>query len=608
MAAISVSFRISMFTASQTQDSHAALVALQNELGRFVIEEHAVQREAMRRLWSRPVDERVEEGRCIADLRVTGEPAAGVWALECAGNDSRFREGDIVQLNRGNPQEPFMEGVIRSIGDHGVEVLKRRDLGADRCAVGETGLCLDESFVDLEHTYRGAIEDLGKTAVGRDVILPLLRGDARTTVDAAQFDEAFSSAEADGLDDRQAQAVANAIAANPCWLIQGPPGTGKTHVLAWVIVDLLRRGERILVTSFTHRAINNLLAAVAERAPESRRIGKVAPFIDATLPATVEQRESRRDFAFAHDSAGGGYVIGATPFALRSARLGGTDFDTIVIDEASQVTVPLAVMAMLAGRKYILAGDHQQLPPVTLSRPPREAKAMSIFGRLVGRGYDTMLTTTRRLNESLCRWPSDTFYRSKLRSDPAAAARRLALSPVPAFWAEAFDPAASVIWLAVPHHGCRSCAPEEATLIADLLRVMHQGGLRWQEIGVVVPFRRQARYVRRRLAARQPDRVSPAALTIDTVERMQGQEREVVVVSFTTSDEDFALRLKDFLFLPQRINVAATRPRTKLFIVASPDLLKLARGRTDDDEMACFASLLESARRIDIALPGTNHA
>jgi DNA replication ATP-dependent helicase Dna2 len=164
-------------------------------------------------------------------------------------------------------------------------------------------------------------------------------------------------------------------------------------------------------------------------------------------------------------------------------------------------------------------------------------------------------------------------------------------------------PSPSVVWLAVLHQGCRSVAPEEATLIADVLHALHAGGMAWQDMGVVLPFRRQARYLRKRLAARSPDGVAPAALVADTVERMQGQEREVVLVSFTVSDEDFAWKLHDFIFLPQRLNVAATRPRTKLLLVASPVLLAFAESRPDDDGMACFASLLRAAHRIDVPLP-----
>jgi DNA replication ATP-dependent helicase Dna2 len=590
-------------TSSQTAGYFAALATLQNDLGRFVANEHFAQRDAMRRLWATPLSERVEFGRCIAGLGVVDQPAPNLWRLECEANDSRFREGDVVRVSRGDPQFPFMDGVVHAITDTHVEVRKWRDLSDDGCAVGQKGLCIDESFVDLEDGYRAAIEDLGKTEIGRTLILPLLRGDLRPKVDATDFDDAMARATEDGMNDRQAEAVAQAIGSDVCWLIHGPPGTGKTRVLAWIVSDLLAKGQRVLVTSFTHRAIDNLLTAVAERVPDSRKLAKVAPFKGGSLPASVEQREKFSELSFSKDS--GGYVVGATPFSLRSSRLAGVDFDTVVVDEASQVTVPLAVMAMLAARKYIFAGDHRQLPPVTVSLVAEEAVSMSIFGRLVGRGFDTLLNVTHRLNEQLCHWPSDTFYFSSLHAHPRAASRRLALTRCAPNWAEALSPETCVVWLAVPHRGCRSVAGEEATLIADLLVALHGGGVAWDDLGVVVPFRRQARYLRQRLASRQPDRIAPPALTVDTVERMQGQEREVVVVSFTTSDEDFALRLEDFLFLPQRLNVAATRPRSKLILVASPHLLRFAESRVDHPGAACFASLLASAHRIDITLPET---
>lgn len=584
--------------------SDVGLASLQNQLGRFVAAEHDVQRSAIRRHWARSVAERVEEGRCVNGLRAESRNAAGVWRLSCRANDSRFREGDVVRLSRGDPQLPLADCYIQSIGDDAVELVVRKPLG-DEWTIGDDGLCLDESFIDLEKFYLNAIADLGKSSIGRNVILPLLQGGLKPTIDVEEFEEAQDQAINDGLNDRQAEAVANAVACDPCWLIQGPPGTGKTRVLAWVVVNLLAQGQRILVTSFTHRAINNLLEAIASSMPESSRIGKVAPYRDPLLPAAVEQRERGSDLSFVRDA--GGYVIGATPFALRSSRLGGYDFDTVVIDEASQVTLPLAVMAMLAGKRYVFAGDHQQLPPVCVSLPPREAINFSIFGRLANRGFDTPLLVTHRLNDELCRWPSGTFYRCELRPHPRAADRRLALSRSAGNFRDALRPDQSIVWLAVPHQGCRTWAGEEVTLVGELLEQLNASGLDWNAIGVVVPYRRQARHLRRRLASRTPDRRPPPQLVIDTVERMQGQEREVVVVSFTTSDEEFATRLKEFLFLPQRLNVAATRPKTKLILVGSPRLLDLAEQHPDEDGFGCFASLLRSAHRIDVPLPGIDN-
>ena len=93
----------------------------------------------------------------------------------------------------------------------------------------------------------------------------------------------------------------------------------------------------------------------------------------------------------------------------------GVDFDAVIIDEAGQVTLPLAVMAMLFANTYILMGDHRQLPPVVQTLPPREAHLASIFASLSGRGFQTMLEITYRMNAELVRWPGETFYSGKLR-------------------------------------------------------------------------------------------------------------------------------------------------------------------------------------------------
>ena len=81
--------------------SYGALMSLQNELGRFVIQEHAAQRETIYTRWARPINERVDEGYCISNLRITGQPKPGVWKLECIFNDSRFREGDFCPAQPG---------------------------------------------------------------------------------------------------------------------------------------------------------------------------------------------------------------------------------------------------------------------------------------------------------------------------------------------------------------------------------------------------------------------------------------------------------------------------------------------------------------------------
>lgn len=268
------------------------------------------------------------------------------------------------------------------------------------------------------------------------------------------------------------------------------------------------------------------------------------------------------------------------------------------------MSVALAVMAMLAGRRYLFAGDHRQLPPVCLSLPADEAGGASIFGRLAGRGIDTMLTTTHRLNEPLCEWPSESFYLSRLQPSPAAAKRRFHIARRQPEFERVLAPEPAAVWLAVPHAGSRTFSPEEVETAVALLLALNEGGVAWEHIGVVVPFRRQARLLRQRLGRRLKQSLADIGLAADTVERMQGQEREVILVSFTTSDGEFALKLADFLFQPERLNVAATRPRTKLVLLASPELVEFAESSLKENLREPFLDLLRRAERVDIP-PGT---
>ena len=573
------------------------LFEMQDELRAFVRAEHEAQRGHLALLWAKPVEERVEEGRCLAGAWIKEVRGAKGLVLGVGGNDSRFREGDFVTLSKGDPNMPFCDAVVLEAEDEHIEVqLWGRGSDSLGLPLGFRGLHLDETSIDLERFYLAAIEDLAKTTTGREKILPLLDGALKPKLDLEEFEAAEGQAKKQGFEDEQAKAVASALATDLCWLIHGPPGTGKTRVLAWIVSELLKQGARVLVTSATHRAINNLLEAIAEVSGDRSRLAKITPFHDRTLSVAQYERFAETPFG----KLGSGYVIGATPFALRSSRLSGVDFDTVIIDEASQVTLPLAVMAMLAGQRFIFAGDHRQLPPVCRSLAPSEAGRASIFGRLVGRGMETMLPVTHRLNEPLCQWPSESFYLSRLRPSPSAAGRRLALAECSGEFQELLAPEPCVVWACVPHSGSRSCSLEEVEVVAGILLALRGIGYAWKDVGVVVPFRRQARALRQRLWRTLKQSPGAAGLVADTVERMQGQEREIIIVSFATSDPMFAERLAEFLFQPERLNVAATRPRTKLILVASPDLIEFAESPRFRERCDSFVSLFRQAHRVEM--------
>lgn len=383
--------------------------------------------EAARKRWAKPLAERMEAGRAIGGLVVSSMENSATGKLihfEPSVDDMAvFREGDRVRLSRNDPDgEDFLDATFHGLTEKGltVAVPRNADLGERR------GWSLDETVLDLSDFYLRALGELATTAHGRDVVLPALLEGAGDGVDLDGQMEFSEKLDREKLDDSQADAVACCLAAERFHLVQGPPGTGKTQTLAQLVKALVEQGQRVLVTAFTHRAIHHAL----------RKIGPLVACpvykVSDPIPSDAAGIDFKSDFAetglLDHP---GPYVIGATPFALFSSRLGEARFDVAVIDETSQMRVEAAVMPMLRAERWFFFGDRQQLPPV-VQRPVDDAAEDSVFARLAGRSEHTMLRTTYRMNAPLTDWPSETFYGGALiAAEPNAGHRFRLKSPSP---------------------------------------------------------------------------------------------------------------------------------------------------------------------------------
>lgn len=438
------------------------------------------------------------------------------------------------------------------------------------------GWVLDEAYFDSQKLLLNGLEEAMASAEGRERVLALFAGTTQSEMDfgfgeADELGTQEAHIEEARLNPSQADALTMAAAADHCHLIQGPPGTGKTYVLARAVAALVERGERVLVSTFTHRAIHNALRACHKVIRSPDRIAKIGVQVFDTSLDPIRQYASWSKSPLRHQQVGG-LVVGATPYTAFSQRLSGVQFDSVVMDEASQMTVPLAILAMLKGRKFLFFGDHCQLPPVLQSIPKQDAASWSVFGSLRRHTESTMLRTTYRLNAELAHWPSENFYHGELRSDETVAGRSLPC-PNRAPTHPALSDAASVVFMEVAHEGSTTHCAEEADAVTDIVADALACGLPADEIGIVTPFRRQARQIKKVLRATSTLPEDAAEnIVIDTVERFQGQERELVIVSLTTSDVAFFERIGAFYFQQERWNVAVTRARSKLVLLAGPEL------------------------------------
>jgi DNA replication ATP-dependent helicase Dna2 len=553
-------------------DESAYLAALSE----FIEDEYATNSAAIRGMWAQSLNVRIDEGEAIGDVEIV-KTQERFFLARCMDNMSKFREGDSLRLHRCGPvEEGFVSCSLAE--DRGNELLLHSEYGLGYLKVAPgTGWLLDRDIADTRKQIKLAIEELAQEPEVRGYLLGILQGRNLPVIDSKVRDLARSEAAGKGLRGSQQDAYACALTTKNYYLVQGPPGTGKTWVLAYLAEELAKRGETVLITSFTHRGINNALRKIVKTTGYKRviKVGQRQHARDLKWEGgQIMNYEKFADYPGKNDRKG--LIVGGTAFALRSKRLSCVQFGTIIFDEAGQLTLPLALVAMLSGRRYIFIGDHQQMAPVIAGEHANTWVKRSIFETLFVHAPGTMLDVTYRMNAEVNEFPSARFYGGKLRSSEDAANKRLNLKPGSTRFSEILDPKHPVVFAELAHVGKTVRSAHEAELAAQLAVESVWGGIPPREIAIIAPFRAQGRLIRKRLKdiAEECSLEDVDQIVVDTVERIQGQERDVIIISLTTSDPYYAALQADFYFQPNRLNVAITRPRVKCIVIGSPRLFE----------------------------------
>ena len=554
-------------------DSSSSVRIYQN-LKELVTTEARSAKDSYECLLHKTLRERILQGKCLNKVSFRKKLTGSLMRFGCRHNQTEFRQGDPVILHSGNPFEPICQARWVSDGFDldGCEYidLAVAESSADSIENSNGVFTVDAGFFDLSAQLLSALDEMGSSERGRSRILPLLSGNTKVEgLDPYEYEDAANYAAKAGYNPTQEEAVGIGSGCNWCALIQGPPGTGKTRVLAQIARERFNRGERILVTACTHRAIDEALNKVKAVNPECNRIAKVGE-MGTQLVGSIPLYGTFTDCNF--DEGLEGFVIGATPYCAFSNRLKQVEFDCVIIDEASQMTLPLAVMAMLRADKYVIIGDEQQLPPIILSKSPFEASNYGLFQRLKGVSERESLNETYRMNREICEWVSNEFYLGELKPRESCRDKKLGLSGQASqrWLSEAMRPDKSIVWIPTQTESARHCSVEEADLVNQLMSELHRRGHAIDDVGVITPFRRQARLIRSRLRHNSTwDTAEIRDVIIDTVERMQGQERSVIILSTAAADPGFLNSIQEFIYLPSRLNVIVSRARVKLIILAS---------------------------------------
>jgi uncharacterized protein len=373
-------------------------------------------------------------------------------------------------------------------------------------------------------------------------------------------------------------------------VIQGPPGTGKTTTAAHVISALLAEGKNVAITANSHAAINNLLSAAYKRTLAAHTpVHAVVVKADDELPAGIKVIKSDELNPAQHRLAGGTAWLFCRPPQTQK-------WDYLFIDEASQLSLADSLAAGSCARNIVLLGDQMQLPQPTEGTHPGDS-GLSVLDYLM-QGHATVpadqgifLGVTHRMHPAVCLPISDGVYESRLTSADACATQSLVLNAN----ADSALRAQGVVYVPVPHAHRSQTAPEEAKRIKQLFDSLLQQ--RWtdrtgtthdmtiEDILVVAPYNAQVRELRQTLGDQA---------RVGTVDKFQGQEATVAIVSMTTSDADNLPRSLDFLFSKNRLNVAVSRAKCLALVVSSPGLQGINCGTVEEMMLLNFYARLLS--------------
>lgn len=468
-----------------------------------------------------------------------------------------------------------------------------------------------------ETSYRLMFEALKQVIGAKNNRLAELRDIFHGTQPASTF--SFHPLRFPWLNATQEEAVNKVLHAKDVAIVHGPPGTGKTTTLVEAVYETLHRENQVLVCAQSNMAVDWISEKLVDRGVSVLRIGNPSRVNDKMLSFTYERRfESHPDYPqlwsirkairelYARSRKGAereavrqkinslkdrateleirineslfseARVIACTLVGSANRLLTGQKFGTLFIDEAAQALEAACWIPIRKADRVILAGDHCQLPP-TVKAPEalRAGLGHTLMQTIVKSKPDTvsLLKLQYRMNDEIMRFSSEWFYGGMLQSAPEVKYRSILDFDTPIEWinTEGLDCNEEFIG---ENYG--RINKSEAELSIEQLKgyITKIGRERFLDeridVGMISPYKAQVQYLRRLVRNDAFFKPYRQAITINTVDGFQGQERDVILISLVRANEEGQI---GFLNDLRRMNVAITRARMKLIILGDASTL-----------------------------------
>jgi predicted DNA helicase len=539
----------------------------------------------------------------------------------------KFEEGDVIGMIKNDEVKPF--GIVLTGGTSiTVKLYKQNNISE-----GQTlKLCEAEILIgyDLQLDLMTRIINKDLNEYEQNAYSLVFEKTEMSMIKKVKLNDRYDVKRNFPLDDSQCEAVEAILGLNnkELLLIIGPPGTGKTYVIAKAAIELAKRGERVLITSHTNRAVDNAIGILpVEYALRVGRPEKILPEIrkyllgekaKTDLGSKLEEIEKRinklkseqnelkklrndwyniRDWKKHNEIKNKLYkvnkelsslweernrmliseynklvssykIIGSTLIKSQLPPLGDQRFDTVIIDECSQVSIPLALLGMIKAKKWVLVGDPYQLLPIFKTLDDKDKlRSLSIFCYLLEKyNYRSLwLRYHYRSNNDIIGFSQIYVYNNRIK--PVDNCKNIKLNiryeEMPFLNGDL-----PVVFLNIDSNECvengSKYNEKEAKTTEIIVSTLKRLGLASNNIGVITPYRAQRNLIAELLGDNE--------IEVNTVDSFQGREKDVIIFS-VTSTEDMS-----FVEDENRLNVAFTRARKKLIVIGNAKSIEVNKG------------------------------